>query len=320
MTDDIDAEIEQRVNAVDRVYITTPKVKEAIDLIKRTRKARRQDGTAHCSLITGVSGTGKSRLFSRYMENQPVPESGTMPLVYVMTPAPFTQVGFARAFLRAMGKPVISGQDQDTMLDRIQHYLGQLRTELVMLEEISHVVDRKAKDAKVPYWVTDTIKLNFLEKAKVPIVMNGVPVAKDLFRINSQLETRRLDIVELMPYDMADNVSRESFMVLLELYERATGFPKKVLAGNEALARRVYWATHGVYGHLAKLMKDATELAVRRGTNGLTVEVLADACARLADPEKGWENPFLVAAIPRQETADESRVTLLHKRGQKAPV
>lgn len=318
MAEDIEALIARRVQAVNQVYVTTPKMREAHELIARTRTARRQDGAACCCLIYGESGVGKSRIFDMYLANQPLPEPGTVPVLKVRTPAPFSMLAFPAAFLAAMGKPVIAGQDQAKMFDRVRKHLSELRTEVILLDEASHVVDRKKKGGAIPYWVTDTIKLNLLEVAKVPVAMNGVPAAVDLITMNPQLWNRRTGVLEIKGYDPTDALDWQRFLTLLELYERAAGFPQRVFPANEYLARRIHWDSDGINGRIASLVMRAVELATRKGSDSLTKEAFAIACAERAIPGKNWKNPFLLDVLPRKEDADESRETLLHKRKKAA--
>ena len=310
--DDTDA----RVSRVGAMYVSTPAVDAAMDLIALTRKERRENGRAYNSLITGVSGMGKTSIFENYKAAQQPPlDAATMPVLLLSTASPFTPVAFWKKFLVTMEAPVPSGTLRvETLIEQVMLWLERRKVELILLEEVSHIVDKKARDAKIPYFVTDMIKLHLLDEAKVPLVMNGIPVAAELLRINPQLEMRSLDWIPLLPYDLKDPVSRERFMLLLEVFEVAAGYPKSYLAGNEELCERVHWATGAIHGKITKLMKKATRKVAELGADGLSQEVLAHSCATGASLDDGWFNPFLVKTHPAAKLPDESRVTPLHKR------
>lgn len=315
MDNDLETEITLRVDRVMGVYVRTPEVKLANELIARTLVKRRGGGEALCGLITGLSGCGKSRIFQLYMASQPPTAPDTMPLLVFETPSPFTMKAILDAMLDAMGVEGFPGRhDIVQMRKRVLYYLDKLKVRMIFMEEVQHIVDRKERTAKIPYWALDFIKLYLLDKAKVPIVMNGIPTAKDIFVINGQMEQRREGTVELTPYDSTDAIRRKQFMLLLEKFEVEAGFPTAFLKGDDALCRRVLRATDGIHGLVAKLMADATEIGIRKGAPGLTVEVLALAYARRATPEKGWVNPMLVDVAPPAKVPDETRVTPLHKR------
>ena len=310
--DDVDA----RVSRVGAVYVSTPAVDAAMDLIALTRKGRRKNGRAYVSLITGVSGMGKTSIFESYLAAEPEPpDAATMPVLLLSTASPFNPIAFWKRFLVKMEAPVSSGTPSvETLIEQVKLWLERRKVELILLEEVSHIVDKKARDAKIPYFVTDMIKLHLLDEAKVPLVMNGIPVAAELLRINPQLEMRSLDCIALLPYDLKDPVSRERFMLLLEVFEVAAGYPQSYLAENVELCERVHWATRGIHGKITKLMEKATRKVAELGADGLSKEVLAHSCATGASLDDGWFNPFLVKTIPAGKLPDESRVTPLHKR------
>lgn len=309
-------DIQARLEAVGAVYVSTPAINAARDLIDQTRTERREDGGACACLITGVSGMGKTTIFRKYEADEPKPADGTtMPVLLLSTATPFTPAAFWKGFLVKMMAPVPTGHTSvEDLITLVKVWLDRRKVELVLLEEVNHIVDRKARDAKIPYYVTDMIKMHLLDDAKVPLVMGGIPVAAELLRINPQLEMRSLDWIPLLPYDLKDPVSREQFTLLLEVFEVAAGFPRSYFANDPKLCDRVHWATGGIHGKITKLMKKATRIAAQRGADGLSSEILALACATGTSVHEGWFNPFLVERLPDAKLPDESRITKLTKR------
>lgn len=319
MDTDIDALVAERLAAVNKVYIATRGVKEARELINRTRAYRRQGGEAYCCFLWGPSGVGKSRILENYLEREPEPKPRTRPVLYVKTPSPFSQAAFGRAFLRALGRPVVGRHDLDITMERVVADLKRLQVEVILLDEISHVTDHRKRDGAIPYWVTDSIKMNLLDEAKVTVVMTGIEAGLGLLRVNSQLQTRYAGAVQLTAYDVDDPKDFERMRVLLAQYERAAKFSKCRFPADEALGRRMHAATGGINGPLALLAKRAIEMATRRGLPGLTQEVLAEAFASLAEPsDEGRRNPFLGDLPAAKKKADESRVTGLHPGKKRA--
>jgi hypothetical protein len=108
----------------------------------------------------------------------------------------------------------------------------------------------------------------------------------------------------------------EPFALLLEVQEADAEFEEKFLAGNTDAIRRFHYATQGIHARVAMLMCDATQLAVRKRARGLSMEILAEAFARISDPGPDWFNPFIVETLPEPEEPDRTRKTRLHKRGR----
>ena len=229
----------------------------------------------------------------------------------MLTVPPNTDEGrLFTAILRTLGEPVLENQKASLVIERAVHGV-----ELLLFEEASHIVDKKANDAKMPYRVTDAIKTYLLDGAyPVPVVMNGIPVARSIFHINPQLDTRRHRTVELKPYGIGDELSTRRFEAFLETLEREAGFTRLFLTEGCDAIRRVHRATGGLHGRLAKLFCEATELVVRRGADGLDIEILAEAFARISDPGPDWTNWFLVETLSAATKPDETRTTKLHKR------
>jgi hypothetical protein len=253
------------------------------------------------------------------MEAEPLREDGSSPLFLAEVPSPFSQAGLAEVCLKQLRLPIVK-QSLALTFERIADGLVRNGKELLLFDEISHVVDHKKANGSIPYWVTDTIKQHFLDHAKIPVVMTGMAVAMALFEINPQLKTRRHRAFELKPYDIDDDADRARMAFLLELMEKKTGLDNSFFRNNDGMVRRMHAATGGVHLPIVTLMKQAVSLMTRRGASSFSEEILAVACAELADPGGNWINPFLVPlndlARARAGAHDETRVTKLHKRVQ----
>jgi hypothetical protein len=307
---------EHRADLIDKAYLRLPQTKEAFEVINVTRRRRRSEGS-YCSIIYGPSGTGKSTILKKYLEAQSLRPDGSSPVFLVRTPTPFSQGAWAEVMLRELNLPTVK-QSLALTFERIADGLVRNGVELLLLDEISHVVDHKKADASIPYWVTDTIKLHFLDNAKIPVVMTGVPVAMALFEMNPQLKSRRHRAYALKPYDIDEDKDRERMTLLLEIMEDKAGLETSFFSNNEGMVRRMHVATDGVHMQIVSLMKHAVSIMTRRGLPALDQDILAVACAELADPGSNWINPFLVPlsdlAHAKAAAPDETRITRLHKR------
>jgi len=323
----LDAEVRRRVEAVRQVRVSTPDLDAAMELIDQARTERRQDGTAFCSLIYGETGCGKTRLLDHYVAAQPTPEPGTMPVLVAAAPSPCTPETWWATLLAAMREPVFHNQKLALLRQRAMLALDRNKVELILVKEASQITDRKEVGAKVPYYVLDNIKMYVLDGQRptedhrnpIPVVMSGLEVAKRIFEINGQLLTRRLPPVHLRPFDRGDGRSWDEFGVLLALYELASAFPRAYLSDpmEDALARRVLEATDGNFQKISNLVCDATGIAIRRGADGFSKEVLALAWARQFGESDPGKNPFLNAVAPAGKKPDDSRETKLHKKGNR---
>jgi len=313
---------EVRWAAMDKVYRFLPQTKAAIRLINETRTMRRPGKQALCSLLFGESGTGKSTILRKYDAQEPLRDDGTKATLYVETPSPFSQMAFVDAFLRALGLPVIGRQKLDVVVGRIVDGAREQGKDLVLLDEISHVVDHRKRDGVIAYWITDFIKANLLDAANLAVVMSGIPVARRLMQMNTQLATRTLFIQELKPYDLDLVGDRDLLRKLLKDLERAAGLERPLFGADDGPVRRIGVATGCIHANILKLMKQAVGNATLTEADGLTLQLLAEAAAELAEPHPGWTNAFLVKSVAdllpgrshTKRAADGVRVTGLHQR------
>nr|WP_294527004.1 TniB family NTP-binding protein [uncultured Rhodopila sp.] len=317
---DFEADIAARQARLAKVYVSTPKVKEAIKLIDDVRTGEnRPSGGVMCGVITADSGWGKSMILDRYAARADAqPDGVRLPVVKFKMPPRFSFPALAVAALKAVGaKPFPRKETFDDMWERFAHYLKEKQTEVILIDESNHLVDRKSRQAVIPYSATDVFKSDILDEAKVPIIFAGLPVTLEMFQMNPQLESRRHDTVSIVAYDADDVSSWQRFKVLIMAFEIASGFGNAVLSEDDGLLRRLHVATNGGnHNAVYKLLVEATGVAVRRQSKGFNQDVLATAAAKRADlRNKDWVNPFTVDNLSQiARMPDESRVTTLHKK------
>ncbi len=319
------AETARRKHRLDRVYIRNPEIDRALERIDELRRSgfRGPDGLAFCALVVGPTNTGKTRLFRKYCDRPDAqPDGDRIPVLRFTAPSPFNDRDFLAKMLLKLGtRDFAESHRPGRMKRRVVDMLAARQTELILIEETQHIIDKKGGNS--PYWAADMIKECILDDAKVPIVFNGINVTKDIFTRNTQLLSRRKGVFHLEPDDWANPLEREQFRAAVNVFECAADFPEKATVGSgklpldsEAVAERIWRATGGLRGSLYTLFAQATELGVARGDLSLSVELLSEANAILSDGGPGWINMFTVKVLPPINVIDESRVTKLVKRGR----
>ena len=323
----IPAEIARRKARLDRLYVKTPEIDQALELMHelRTGGFRGPDGSANCLLVAGPTNSGKTRLFRSYCDRPDAQRDGDrIPVVRFTVPTPFRDRDFLAALLLALGtRDFAESHRIGRMKRRVVDMLAARGTRLIMMEETQHIIDKKGGNS--PYWAADMIKEMILDDAKVPVAFNGIRVTEEIFHRNTQLLSRRKGILRIEPDDWADPIGRERFKAAVNVFERAAGFPGKASVGEAGLgldldpvSERIHRATGGLRGGLYNLFVQATELGVKREAACLDISLLAEAHAILADAGSGWTNVFTAKVLPPLEPQDDSRVTKLHKKRRAA--
>jgi hypothetical protein len=318
MTDDeIAAEIKRRLQLLAKLYVKTDEISEALVDIHELRETgfRGQDRDACCFFVVGPSSTGKSRLFSTYADNPHAQRDGDVwPILRFKVPPAVKNVEeFLVAILNALETEAFpANHKKSTMEGRILLHLKRRKVELIMIEEVQHLVDKKT--GNLGYWGADEIKTLLLDTAKVPVVMSGIDIADNLFDANKQLATRRIGVLRLFVHDWRDPIHRARFQAAIKAFEAAARFPRKAGLADGPMAERIHRATGGIIGNLCRLFEAALKLGIRQGKDIVDQDLLAVVHAKLAGGGVGWKNVFSVAVLPPIEAPDESRQTKLHTR------
>ncbi|WP_043359661.1 ATP-binding protein [Belnapia sp. F-4-1] len=321
MTDDAGqrrAEEARRLERLKRVFFRSEEFKQALAGIDNLRlNGLMPNGDAMCYLLYGPPGVGKSWVFKEVMKQdfaQPDPTTGSRPVVLMTVPSPFTNTDMLADTLRALGtEPLRGRQKVGDMIDRVQHYIHVRRTELILMEEMQHVFDKKSENSGAAYWFADFIKTNLLDQAKVKVAFNGIDAAWRVFD-NPQLEDRRYDSTGLSPLGWSEDRGWDPLRVVVASFERAADFPERGDILNDATLERFSRATGGALRQLFKLFAKTIELGTRSGADRIDAKLLALAHAALARPHPKWFNAFSVPVLPPVAKPDESRVTKLRKK------
>jgi len=313
----IEAEIQRRLEKLSALYVKTNDIVGALESIQtlRTYGYRGLRKEAYCYFVGGPSSTGKGRLFSTYCNRPDAARNGEfMPVVRFSVPPALKNVTeFEGALLRALGTmPFAGSHTKAVMEDRIVHLLEAKRVEVILIDEVNHFVDKKL--GNLAYWGADVIKTVILDRAKVPVIMNGIEVADQLFLRNPQLMSRRKGVLRLFAFEWNIALERAQFQEAIKLFEMAARFPKKYGLAESGLSERIHRATGGVIGNLCRLVETCVEMGIKQGKDGIDQDLLAVAHASLADGGRGWTNVFSVAVLPPFLAPDESRTTKLHKK------
>lgn len=257
-------------------------------------RGARQEGSG--VLITGESGVGKSALlesvvaaFPRYDE----PERTVVPCLLTVVPPRPTIKATARQFLYSLGDPLaFSGQgDAGQLTDRLLTLLAGCRTELILVDEIGHLVDGRRNDSLEA--VGDWLK-RLADESRAPVVLAGLPRSENLMRANDQLRRRFASSIELNVASLADKTpDLRSFQAVVKAVEAHLPLPPGSNLHEKETARRLLFATEGRMGHLIALFQRAVRICKRSNLAVIGLDVLAQAFQRqLWKGAPTFRNPF----------------------------
>lgn len=314
------AEILRLESKLKACYLPIPEHKQILQSIDDLRRyGRRMDGSAQCGQLSGPTDAGKSMLFTKYQEREDAqPTDDSTPVIRTIMPTPpYAYSDLLDSLVGCFGAMIPSARmPNPKRLERLHTLMRERRTELVMIDEWQHIIDQAKAGAVRPYLAADQVKKDFLEKIKVPVVFNGLPICQMIYEKNKQLKTRRMFTASVNPFDWRSALDRERFSILVATMVDKGEFENAELLDDE-LIERVHLSTGGAPGAVYKLVFAAVRIAVRKGLHILDRPLLAEAQAIVEGDEPGKVNFFLVPLGEARNGGvplDESRVTALHSR------
>jgi GTPase SAR1 family protein len=290
-----------------------PRIAEISRKIDRCRRLTAMTGEPHCLAIVGATGAGKTSLVLHYASKYPRTDDqyGTnVPVFYVAAPSPITVKGASAEMLRVLGDPAWNRGRQWEMNDRLRHLLKACGTELVIIDEVQHLIDAKTKRVveKVSEWLKSLIK-----SVGIPFVIVGIAgQVEPILKTNAQLRRLFSVTAELAPFtwnyndtEADENVEFAEFVMRIARSTSLTipdGDPTE-------LFYRIHYATDGVVANVTSLLFYAAVEAEVQDAKTLDLSLLTIAFnEQLAARDPSKENPFMCPISERfvPQTPSES--------------
>jgi Cdc6-like AAA superfamily ATPase len=248
-----------------------------------------------CMMITGVRGSGKTtecKNYAQRFKRYTTEEKTIVPALYASIPSPTTTKSLPMRLLYSLGDPFWESGNTSVQTLRLSGLLNDCGTEIVILDEFHNFIDGKTDRAilEVSNWLKD-----FINEAKKPVIVAGLPYCDIVLQANDQLE-RRFSVREsLKPLGWKTAKQKATFKDFLKYVDSKLPFEESSNLADEELAYRFYCATNGVIDFIMKIIRRAAEIAIDRNMNKLNLPVVARAYKdRLGAIDQSRHNPFTV--------------------------
>lgn len=229
-----------------------------------------EDGNPVCTLITGESRTGKSSVV-RLMLRDMLEVSDGQSVVYAIAPAKATTKSLLEALLKGLGDPYWHRGSESNMTQRLYTLLEEVKCRLIILDEFQHLCDKgQRKQLTV---LADWLKV-LVEGNRWGLVAVGLPESASIVHCHRQLQTRFQPELKMPVFDWTDKSSRVQFRGILKQFRLDLAPFELPLIEGEALALRVYLATAGRVGLIARLLDRAVKDAIRAERTKIRLEDL----------------------------------------------
>ncbi|MCD9518895.1 TniB family NTP-binding protein [Photobacterium phosphoreum] len=173
---------EQELKAFINVFIESPVATMVMDDFDRLRYNKRLGGEQQCMLLTGDTGSGKSRLIQEYQQRlQPIKHQSSSLVLVSRIPSKPTLSSTIIQLLKDLGhfgSTYRKGRSGDQSLtESLIRCVRSQKTELIIINEFQELVEFKS--GKALNEIANRLKY-ISEEAQIPIVLVGMPWAKKI--------------------------------------------------------------------------------------------------------------------------------------------
>jgi hypothetical protein len=233
-----------------------------------------------CLLITGESRTGKSSvvrdLLETYLPTR-VDDRIIRSVVYAVAPARATVKSLLESLLHGLGDPHWGRGSIGNMTQRLHTLLDAVQCKMIILDEFQHLCDKGQKHSL--HMVADWLKV-LIESRKYALVAVGLPTSASIVNGHSQLAGRFDDQLSMPLFDWSNRGSAAQFRAILRQFQQELHPFQLPPLDSKEMAVRIFLASAGRIGLVAKLLDRAVRNAVRAGTLKIRTEDLTTAYER----------------------------------------
>lgn len=218
---------EERILIIEDIYVLSPYLQSVLEAIRYCHNYSRLYREPKCLLITGLPGVGKTSVAEYYMGDYPRinnEERVEVPVLYVKIEVPATSKNLVSALLAGLGDPAAERGSIGSQTRRLRNFLKELKTELIILDEFQHFIDRDS--LKVLKTISDWLKL-LIDNSKLPVVLMGMPYSHLILdtRGNEQLRRRFSLRKSIEPFGWGEqDEEQEDFRNFLKLVDAELPF------------------------------------------------------------------------------------------------
>lgn len=235
-----------------------------------------ETGVGEGRLLIAQTGGGKTTLCEVYRDKFPVEnDSGTthMRVVLVDSPEAPTVKCLAEAILTALGDPFPHAGAAQQKTKRIRHLFRKCKVELLIIDEFQHFYD--GSNIRERKRITDWLK-NLINRAKVGLVLAGLPRSIQVVNANPQLR-RRFGVPHyICPFAFETEDEKREFRAVMKQIWKL--IPIKCIELHDTnVAKRFYYASSGLIDYVVKVVDEAVSKSSLHESGAITLRTLERA-------------------------------------------
>lgn len=259
--------------------------------------------SAMCLGVFGPSGAGKSSLVAKFVEQQReaserhgLTATGyeRKRFVSIVMPSSATDKTLASALLTELGDPDPGRGTAWKMFERVTQLLEHREVELIVIDEVQHLIRSGRRLDENARKTADTIKA-LMSRQICPVVLVGTDTAEELLSRSDQLYRRTSHIIHLEPWPYGRKKEQQEFAYMLSMLQKEVSKHVPFDVDLAEAASDIYASSDGLLGGVSVLLQNAIKEACRR-KKPIDRDTLARAHAGRSRLRDGDYNPFVRSA------------------------
>lgn len=255
-------------------FITTPQIENTLSRVDEVIYDTKYSGKAKGLLICGPSGAGKSTMIKKLISDrrQLAVDGHKFTTIYMELPSKPTLKSMGETFLEGLGDAFAKTRSHSAefKLLRIIGLLKDLGTELVIFDEVQHIVDRLRNTNEASNWIK-----HLMNNTGVAVVLIGMRSTQEILNNDQQLRRRFSATIDFDRFKISKKCSTD-FLTLLKTLEGVLGVQSISLTTGEMI-QRFYYASYGLIDYLVKIIDRAVYISIKNNLEGITLEVFSQA-------------------------------------------
>lgn len=245
-------------------YPTANKVLDQMETLFNYPKRHRMPGM----LIVGEPNNGKTSLVQRFCALHPKSDgwddSPPYPVMYVQAPSGPDERQFYDSILRTLLVPFRYRDAPSEKLDSISYYFNKIGTKMLIVDEIHNILSGSSLKQRA---FLNALK-NLSNMMQIPLVLVGTKEALAAISIDEQFSSR------FRPEKLHKWKPDQDFVNMLANMERTLPLAQPSNLATPELAPVIFELSGGILGELATLLTGAAVLAVKTGTERISLKEL----------------------------------------------
>lgn len=286
-------EVKRRKEHVKNLIIEYPRYQKYKERIQEHHYYSKGSTNPDGLFLSGETGVGKTTLLEEYTSLYPrevVDLCTKIPVLYLKVPVGATPKSVASKILWALKDPNYEKGTENSQTARLLYYLKKCEVSLVIIDELQHLIDRETKH--VLNRASDWIKA-FIDDAKIPVILCGMPESEKIFKHNEQLGRRFCEREEIKPFLYLTKEDQIEFRAFLNNIDKQLPFYKKSSLADTTIAEKIFYISNGIPYYIKKLITEATVFAAKSGNDFIDENHFYEAFNRVSISQRPYmENPF----------------------------